>query len=200
MMALEKLDTRIRKEQIIEAALGLIASHGVRRLSMTAIARRVGLVPSALYRHFGSKQEILEAAVQLVGQRAGENLKAVRKLTPNSLDRMELLLAGIIKMIRDLHAMPRIIFSEGISTGHPEAKRQAYELLKGVLKGIEEIILEGQEQGEIRADLDAKSLSVVFWGMIPATVILWHLSDGQFDVTRHAEKSWELFREGIRAS
>lgn len=199
-MALEKLDTRIRKEQIIEAALGLIASHGVRRLSMTAIARRVGLVPSALYRHFGSKQEILEAAVQLVGQRAGENLKAVRKLTPNSLDRMELLLAGIIKMIRDLHAMPRIIFSEGISTGHPEAKRQAYELLKGVLKGIEEIILEGQEQGEIRADLDAKSLSVVFWGMIPATVILWHLSDGQFDVTRHAEKSWELFREGIRAS
>ncbi len=198
-MALEKLDTRIRKEQIIEAALGLIAAHGVRRLSMAAIARRVGLVPSALYRHFGSKQEILEAAVQLVGQRAGENLKAVRKLTPTSLGRMELLFGRIIKMIRDLHAMPRIIFSEGMSTGHPEAKRQAYELLKGVLKGIEEIVLEGQEHGEIRTDIDAKSLSVMFWGMIPAAVILWHMSDGQFDVTRHAKKSWELFREGIRA-
>lgn len=198
-MALEKLDTRIRKEQIVEAALGLIAAHGVRRLSMAALARRVGLVPSALYRHFGSKQEILEAAVQLIGQRAGENLKAVRKLTPNSLDRLELLLGRIIKMIRDLHAMPRIIFSEGMSTGHPEVKRQAYGLLKGVLNGIEEIIVEGQQHGEIRTDLDARSLSVAFWGMIPAAVILWHMSDGQFDVTRQAEKSWELFREGIRA-
>ena len=198
-MALEKLDTEIRREQIVEAAMGLIATHGVRRLSMAALARRVGLVPSALYRHFGSKQEILRAAVQLVGQKASENLQKVRKLTPNSLERLHLLLTEIIKMIRDLQAMPRIMFSEGMSTGHPEDKREAYKMLQGVLNRIEEIIREGQERGEIRPDLDAKSLSVMFWGMIPASVILWHISDGQFDVTRQAEKSWELFRDGIRA-
>jgi TetR/AcrR family transcriptional regulator, fatty acid metabolism regulator protein len=198
-MALEKLDTEIRREQIVEAAMGLIAAHGVRRLSMVALARRVGLVPSALYRHFGSKQEILRAAVQLIGQRAGENLQRVRKLTPNSLERLQFLLGAIIKMIRELQAMPRIIFSEGMSTEHPEDKQQAYEMLQGILKRIEEIIREGQERGEIRSDLDAKSLAVMFWGMIPASVILWHISDGQFDVTRQAEKSWELFRDGIRA-
>jgi TetR/AcrR family transcriptional regulator, fatty acid metabolism regulator protein len=198
-MALEKLDTEIRREQIVEAALSLIATRGVRHLSMASLARRVGLVPSALYRHFGSKQEILQAAVQLIGQKAGENMKAVRNLTPNALERLELLLRGIIKMIRELQAMPRIIFSEGMTGDHPEGKRQAYELLKGVLKGIQEIIGEGQERGEVRTDLDAKSLAVMFWGMIPASVILWHMSDGQFDVTRQAEKSWELFRDGIRA-
>ncbi len=198
-MALEKLDTEVRKEQIVEAALGLIAAQGVRRLSMAALARRVGLVPSALYRHFGSKQEILHAAVQLIGQRAGENIKAVRSMTPNCLERLGRLLGEIIKMIRELQAMPRIVFSEGMSSDQPERKRQVYELLKGVLKGIEEIIREGQERGEVRSDLDAKSLAVMFWGMIPASVILWHVSDGQFDVTRQAEKSWELFRDGIRA-
>jgi TetR/AcrR family transcriptional regulator, fatty acid metabolism regulator protein len=197
-MALEKLDTEIRREQIVEAALSLIAAKGVRRLSMASLARRVGLVPSALYRHFGSKQEILRAAVQLIGQKAGENLQRVRKLTPNSLERLQLLLTEIIKMIRELQAMPRIIFSEGMSTEHPEDKGQAYEMLQGILKRIEEIIREGQVRGEIRPDLDAKSLSVMFWGMIPASVILWHISDGQFDVTRQAEKSWELFRDGIR--
>lgn len=198
-MALEKLETGIRREQIVEAALGLIATKGVRRLSMAALARRVGLVPSALYRHFGSKQEILQAAVQLIGRKAGENLKAVRNLTPNSLERLQLLLTGIIKMIRELQAMPRIIFSEGMSTDHPEEKRQVYEMLQGILRQIEAIIREGQERGEIRADLEAKSLAVMFWGMIPPTVILWHMSDGEFNVTRHAEKSWDLFREGIRA-
>ena len=34
--------------------------------------------------------------------------------------------------------------------------------------------------------------------MIPASVILWHVSDGEFDATRQAEKSWERFRDGIR--
>ncbi len=198
-MALEKLDTEIRREQIVEAALGLIAAQGVRRLSMAALARRVGLVPSALYRHFGSKQEILQAAVQMIGQKAGENLKAVRGLTPNSLERLQYLLTGILKMIRELQAMPRIVFSEGMSTDHPEDKRQVYEMLQGVLKQVENIIREGQERGEIRADLDAKSLAFTFWGMIPPAVILWHMSDGEFDVTRHSEKSWDLFRESIRA-
>jgi TetR/AcrR family transcriptional regulator, fatty acid metabolism regulator protein len=198
-MALQKLDTEIRKEQIVEAALGLIAAHGVRRLSMAALARRVGLVPSALYRHFSSKQEILQAAVAFIGQKATENLKSVQKMTPHSLDRLKLLLTEVIKMIRELQAMPRIIFSEGISTDHPEAKQQAYGMLQGVFKRIEGIIREGQERGEIRADLDAKSLAVIFWGMVPAAVILWHVSDGQFDVTRHAEKSWELFRDEIKA-
>jgi AcrR family transcriptional regulator len=148
IMALEKLNTEVRKEQIVEAALGLIASRGVRRLSMAALARRVGLVPSALYRHFGSKQEILQAAVQMISQKTRENLQTVRSLTPNSLERLQYLLTGILKMIRELQAMPRIMFSEGMATDHPKDKRQGY---------------------------------------------------GEFDVTRQAEKSWELFREEIRA-
>jgi len=198
-MALEKLDTEIRKEQIIEAALSLIAAHGVRRLSMAALARRVGLVPSALYRHFRSKQEILQAAVQFIRGKAGENLKAVCALTPHALERLELLLRGVIKMVRELQAMPRIVFSEGLVGENPEGKRQVYEVLKGLLAEIEGILRQGQERGEVRKDIDPRSLAVMFWGMIPAAVILWHMSDGQFDVTRQAEKSWQLFKEGIGA-
>jgi TetR/AcrR family transcriptional regulator, fatty acid metabolism regulator protein len=198
-MALEKLDTEIRQEQIVEAALSLIAAHGVRRLSMAALARRVGLVPSALYRHFRTKQEILNAAMQLVQRRGLENLREVCASTPRALERLKLLLMRIIRMIRELQAMPRIVFSEGMSADHPERKQQAYEVIKGFLAAIEAIMREGQERGEVRTDIDAKSLAVMFWAMLPAAVILWHLSDGEFDVTRHVERSWELFSEEIRA-
>jgi TetR/AcrR family transcriptional regulator, fatty acid metabolism regulator protein len=198
-MAIEKLDTEIRREQIVEAALGLIAAFGVRRMSIAALARRVGLVPSALYRHFKNKEEILQAALQLVRQRLGENLQEVNQMTPHALDRLELVLMRIIKMVRELQAMPRIVFSEGMSGDHPERKAQVYEILKGALAGIENIMRQGQERGEIRSDLDPKALAVTFWGMIPSAVILWHVSDGRFDVTRQAEKSWDLFRTSIKA-
>jgi AcrR family transcriptional regulator len=197
-MALEKLDTEARKEQIVEAAMGLIAAYGVGRISMAALARRVGLVPSALYRHFKNKEEILQATMQLVRRRVGENLKEVCELSPNALDRLELLLRRVIKMVRELQAMPRIVFSEGMSSDHPERKAQAFGILKGMLGEIENMIRQGQERGEIRSDLDARALAVMFWGMIPSSVILWHISDGGFDVTRQAEKTWELYREAIR--
>lgn len=198
-MALEKLDTEIRQEQIAEATLALIAARGVRGLSVAAVARRVGVVPSALYRHFRSKEEIMNAAMLVVQRRGLENLKEVCGITPHSLERLKLLMMRIVKMIRELQALPRIVFSEGMSVDHPERKRQAYGIIKGFLAALEAILREGQERGEIRADLDPKSLAVMFWGMLPPAVILWHLSEGEFDVSRHAERSWELFSEAIRA-
>ena len=56
-----KVGTQIRREQIAEAALGLVAAEGVRRLSIAAVARRVGLVPSGIYRHYKSKDQVLDA-------------------------------------------------------------------------------------------------------------------------------------------
>ncbi len=198
-MGLEKLDTEIRQEQITEAALGLIAAHGVRRLSMAALARRVGLVPSGLYRHFRNKHEILKAAVNLIDQRAAQSVLEVCDRSPNAIERLEFLLVVIVKMIRELQAMPRIMFSEGVSGDQPEGKQLAKRVLKGLLGRIEAIVREGQEKGQVRSDIDALSLAIMFWGMIPPAVILWHMSDGKFDVTRHAEKSWKLFKESIQA-
>jgi AcrR family transcriptional regulator len=198
-MALEKLDTEVRREQIVEAALGLIAAQGVGRISVAALARRVGIVPSALYRHFKNKEEILQAAVHEVRRRLVENLKEICESTPNALERLEGMLGRAMKMVRELQAMPRIVFSDGMSSDHPERKAQAYAMLKEVLGQIENIVRQGQERGEIRSDLDARALAVMFWGMVPAAVILWHMSGGRFDVTRQAERTWELFRESIRA-
>jgi hypothetical protein len=39
----------------------------------------------------------------------------------------------------------------------------------------------------------------MFWGMLPPAVILWRISDGEFDVTRYTGKAWEWFSEGIQA-
>lgn len=59
-MSAEKLDTEIRREQIAQTALALVAWHGMRALTVAAVARRAGLVPSAIYRHFRSKDDLLK--------------------------------------------------------------------------------------------------------------------------------------------
>lgn len=199
-MALQKLDTEVRQEQIIQAALDLIAAHGLKRLSLGAVARRVGLVPSAIYRHFKNKEEMLDAVLNLVRLRLFENLNGVCAAAPTALERLERLLMLNIQMVRELQAMPRIVFSEGIYSDYPERKNRFYEILKVYLAKLEEIFRQGQAADQIRQDLDARTLAVVFWGMLPPAVILWHVSDGRFDVTRHAEKVWRIFTEAIRVA
>ncbi len=198
-MRREKLDTQVRQAQIVQAALGLIAQQGLRRLSVGAVARRVGLVPSALYRHFRNKEEIVLACFEFVRSRALANLEAVSAASPNALERLERLIRLTVQMVRELQALPRIIFAEGFASELPARRRKIYQLLQGVLARLEEVVREGQRRGEIRADVDARSLAVMVWGQLPPLVILWHVSDGQFDVTRQAEKSWQVLRRALAA-
>lgn len=78
-MSTEKLDTEVRQDQIAQAALSLVASHGLKGLSMTRVARRVGIVPSAIYRHFKDKDAVLNAAIGYIQKGLLDNVTVVCK-------------------------------------------------------------------------------------------------------------------------
>lgn len=52
------------KERILRIALELFAQNGYLGTSMNDIARQVGLTKAALYKHYASKQEILDKIVE----------------------------------------------------------------------------------------------------------------------------------------
>jgi AcrR family transcriptional regulator len=200
-MAREKLRTEIRRDQILEAVLTLIATRGAKALRMETLARRVGLVPSALYRHFRNKDEILDAAIDLFGRMVVENLRNAMAESTNSVECLQRLLMLQIRMIRENHvlALPRIIFSDELFVSSPRRRAKVYRLLKQNLGRLGDLIREGQQRGEIRADLDPGAAARMFLAVIQSSAILWYVSDGECDVTRHARRSWELFRKAISA-
>lgn len=99
-MAAEKLKTLVRREQIAQAALRLAARGGLKRLSVAAIARQVGFGPTAVYRHFKSKDEVLDAVLDLVGTRLQANVKSVHPKTGDPLEILHKLLTRHIALIR----------------------------------------------------------------------------------------------------
>jgi AcrR family transcriptional regulator len=54
---------RNRRELILAAAADLFAEHGYAKVGMGDLADAVGIAPSALYRHFTGKQDVLAKAV-----------------------------------------------------------------------------------------------------------------------------------------
>lgn len=66
----------------------MAADGGLKKLSIAALARHLGLVPSASYRHFRNKHEIVDAMLRLVQSQLTGNVKAVCETTPNAIERL----------------------------------------------------------------------------------------------------------------
>jgi AcrR family transcriptional regulator len=198
-MADAKLDTLVRREQIAEAALSLVASDGVRKLNMAAIARRVGLVPSGIYRHFKNKAQVLDAVLDLVEKRLLANVQAARAETADPLERLRSMLVRHVQFIREGRAVPRIIFSDDAFGDQPQRKAHVCQIVTRYLGEIQQTVREGQQQGCIRRDAVPETVSMLFMGLIVPAGILWHLTDGGFNLTQHAGRAWQMFRAAIVA-
>jgi AcrR family transcriptional regulator len=193
------MSTKIRRDQIARAALSLVSSRGLKRLSMAAVAREVGLVPSAIYRHFRNKGEVLDAIIDLVRGRLLANMEVVRKETAEPMERLRRLLMRHAMVIRENRGIPLVIFADDFHAGHPERRGKIYGAMRRYLAGVAQIVREGQAAGEVRRDVDPRTVSVMFLGMVQPAAILWYLSGGRFDVMGHARKAWRVLDHAIRA-
>jgi AcrR family transcriptional regulator len=194
-----KLATEIRRDQIAGAALQIIAARGMRGLSLASVARRIGLVPSAIYRHFAGKDEIIDATLDHIGGRLHGNLDRAANAATDPLDRLHHLLSLHVGLVRESQAVPQIFFSEEVFGGKSERKARVRALMMRYLEGVAEFLRDGQSRGIVRADLDPRAAAIAFLGVVQPAAILWQMSDGEFDVTRQTERAWRIYRAGIAA-
>lgn len=197
-MAADKRDTKVRREQIASAALELIAVRGVRGLSVAAIGERVGLVPSAMYRHFESKEEVLDAVLDLVRERLLANVRTVNREPGDALERLHRLLQLHAETIRRHVGIPRLVFSEEVTAANPVRRQKAYGIIREYLREVAGIVRQGQERGTIRPELDPGTVSVMFLGLVQPSALLWQMSGGEFELRRQTEGAWRIFLLAIQ--
>lgn len=199
-MSIDKLNTQVRQEQIAQAAMNLMNTTGMKGLNIARVAKRVGLVPSAIYRHFESKDQVIDAVLDLIFDRLMDNVSKACRATFEPFERLKLILTRHIGLILENHAIPRIIFSEEVYSGNIDRKAKLNRKIRKYLNEISQIIQQGQHENHIRKDLDPDTISVMFLGIIQPAAILWHISDEVFDVAKHAEKAWKIFKESLETA
>ena len=63
-----RLPQDARREQLIDAAIGAIAEHGLANVTLSKVASLAGLTASMVNFHFDSKQELLHATLQRLAE------------------------------------------------------------------------------------------------------------------------------------
>ena len=192
-----KLDTQSRQRQIVQAVLDIVADRGVADVTIAGVARRVGLVPSAVYRHFRSKDQLLDAVLEFLRSQLLGNIEIASTQGADARDRLHRLLMLHVRLIRENAALPRLVLSEHAFSGRRDRRHRLHAIVRDYLRAIADILRGGQARGEIDAATDADTLAVMFLGLVQPAAILWQLSDGGFDVTRHARRAWQVFEQAI---
>jgi AcrR family transcriptional regulator len=196
-MRARRLSGDTRRDQIAKAVLALASESGMGSVSIGAVAARVGVTPSALYRHYSSKGAMLDETLERLGQRILSNLEAARTSATNPLEAIELLLERHIALVRENRGIPIVFFSEEFFL-EPRRRARFTELLSTYRAGIETLVREAQRARLVRRELDPQTLAIMFFGLFQSPAILWHLSGGRFDITGQAHRAWAVFQHGIR--
>jgi len=194
---IKRLSTHIRKDQLIRGVLNVIARDGMKHLSVARVSREVGLVPSALYRHFHSKDEMLDAVLEYIQERIQNNFREVCEQTEDPLERIHRFLIRQLKLIHESPALPTVVFSQGLFSDVNDRRQKMFQALGEFRRHLISIVQTGQKTGQIRKDVSPETI-VLFWiGILQPAALLYHLSNGKYDIEKHGKKAWELYKEMI---
>lgn len=86
-------------EQLLDAAIELIATHGYAGMSVDALCRKAGVVKSGLYWHYGSKEGVLLAAIERVTSEWIEGFQSTVEQGGDPLERLDRTLAEMRRRI-----------------------------------------------------------------------------------------------------
>jgi AcrR family transcriptional regulator len=136
---------------ILQATLELLLDTGYRGLTMEQVRAHAGVGKATLYRRYGSKQELVAAAVRHLNQQIPV------PETGNVRDDILAVAGAVLAAAARVGAatfMPRMLAE---SVGDPEMHAIFYENLVAPRRAVmAEVLRRGVERGELRDDLDVE--------------------------------------------
>ncbi|MHC1746743.1 MAG: TetR/AcrR family transcriptional regulator [Negativicutes bacterium] len=187
--------TEIRKEEILRAALIVVGQRGLDKLNINDIAAQIDLVPSAIYRHFKGKEEIIAALIEFIDGCLRQNLATVAPLNETAPAKLKMLFELHVKLLREETAVPRVLYSLISSDRNPELQSRMLLTVGHYVQQVKKILLQGQKKGEISPDIDPAAAALLFLGMIQPLAILSRLEEEVLN--DYPAKLWQNYHRSI---
>ena len=186
-----------RRAATVAALIELAAQQNPSDITTAAIAERMGLTQGALFRHFPSKDAILEATMAWVSERLLARVDKAARGAASPLGALEAMFMAHIDFVARHPGVPRMLFGELQRPGDTPPKRLVRRLIQQYGVRLRGVIEAGKAQGEIDATLDADAAVVLFIGTIQGLVMQSLLSGKVKQIRRAAPGAFAIYRRGI---
>lgn len=192
-----KKNTRNTKGRIIQAAWQLFYRQGYDDTTVEEIIEESGTSRGSFYHYFEGKDALLSSVSYLFDEKYEELMEQMDP-NMNSFDQLMYLNRELFAMIENsisLDLLARLYSSQLVTKGDKhllDHNRVYYKVLR-------QIVLKGQERGELRSDVTVNEMVRVYALCERALIYDWCLSSGDYSLLKYGQNMMPMFFHGFRA-
>jgi len=189
-----------RRAATVEAVVDLAAEQNPSDITTTAIAQRMGLTQGALFRHFPTKDAILQAVMSWVTERLLAQVDKAAKGVASPLVALEAIFMAHIDFVSQHPGVPRMLFGELQRPGETLPKKVVQTMIHHYGERLHRLLEAGKARGELNAELDVEAAAILFIGTIQGLVMQSLLAGNVARIRHDAPGVFSIYRRGIGAA
>lgn len=173
---------RPKYNQIIDAAVIVIAQNGYYQAQVSKIAKQAGVADGTIYLYFKNKEDIL---ISLFHEKMGyfvEQIEEELKGKTSASEKLFLLIQKHFQILSE-DVNLAIVTQLELRQSNKELRLRINDVLRGYLNVIEQIITEGKETGEFSPDLNNLLARQMIFGTIDETVTTWVMNEQKYSLS-----------------
>ena len=196
----KRRSSKERRALAIDAVIDLASGMNPADITTAAISERMGLTQGALFRHFPTKDAVLQAVMESVSERLLSRIdEAVREETA-PLEALRAIFMAHVGFIESNPGVPRLLFSELQRTEETGAKRAVGAFLEASATRILVQLDEAKKLGLVSSDICPRSAAMSLVGSVQGLVIQAMLSGRVGDIGAGADGVFAVWRRGVSAT
>ena len=186
-----------RRRQILDAAVRAFAQKGYHACRVSDIAEEAGVSYGLLYHYFASKEDVLLSVFRETWRALIETIESVEQAGDEPREQLRKVAEILLRSWRRDPDLVRVLVREVTRSSHLQRR---IDEIDQAFAGLERIIARGQEEGEFRADVDARMVSYVFYGALEEILTGWvlgTLEDGDAQLAAAERTVVEIVTGGL---
>ena len=196
-IASRHLPADARRAATVEAFVDLAARTNPSDISTTAIARHMGVTQGALFKHFPTKEAILEAVMGWVAERLLTRVDAAARQAASPLAALEAVFMAHVAFVTAHPGVPRMLFGELQRAEMSGPKRMAQTLIARYGERVRALLAQGKAVGEVRSGVDEGTAALLFIGSVQGLVMQSLLAGNVGQMGVQAPGVFALFRDAL---
>jgi len=186
-----------KRRRLLDAAVKVFARKGYHASRVGDIAEEAGVAHGLLYHYFASKEDVLRAVFRETWRALIETIESVEEAGDPPREQLRKVAEILLRSWRRDPDLVRVLVLEVTRSQH---LRGEMDEIGASFAAIQEIVERGQADGSIRADLDARLASYVFFGAVEELLTGWalgRLPDTDADLARAEHTLVEIVTGGL---
>jgi TetR/AcrR family fatty acid metabolism transcriptional regulator len=186
-----------KRRLLLDASVRVFARKGYHAARVGDIAEEAGVAYGLLYHYFDSKEDVLRSVFRETWRALIETIKSVEEDEDEPREQLRKVAEILLRSWRRDPDLVRVLVLEVTRSQH---LAEEMDEIVASFRAIQEIVERGQADGSIRADLDARLASYVFYGAIDELLTGWvlgRLPDSDEDLARAEHTVVEIVTGGL---